>query len=632
MGDKDPPGPDSLADSQTIHLNSLFTRDVTATGSFDIRGDIWASTFGKVVQAMPVPALLIDTYGEVITANEAWKKISPDYEEMIGAPFSGLFAETATGENAQSLLNEVFSTRKSRVGEAVMRIGKSLIWARMTYRPIRIVDLRLVFLVVEDLTREKRQLAENIRLRQELEIRVEQRTADFRKSNEMLRQAVEEEKRAKEALNRSEELLRLVFNTMSGGVLVLGRSGEIQLANQSALFFLRLDGTILGRTLDDAVPGLDISGIDRSSRDPTETRITLPDGSTRMFGLTATSFESDDRTVIVFRDITAAVESRERKRRADELALVGEMISRLSHEIKNPLASIVVGLGTLQRGTRLSTEHRQILRLISEEVDTLTKTVNQLLDAARPRVPSPRPLYVEPLLERCMDANGLLAVRRGVTLELVRASASSAVVVDDQAMLSALGGLVQNALDASSKGGRIRIGWRDLDEKRKAELVPGFSGKVVAIFVEDTGSGIPVELSMHQSRVFKAFVSTKVSSSGLGLTVARDIVESHGGVIMVDSRAKRGTRVDILLPSLEATACWDWRNLRSREPPSMRDAECADCDVTSSGSGYCCWTLRGRVHHTETGQWLEDCLNCGFFRSSSLTPFFKSRLINHGKK
>ena len=154
MSDKDLPGPDSLQDTQTIHLDSLFARDVTSTGSFDIRGDIWASTFGKVVQAMPVPALLIDEYHEVIVANEACSLISAEYEEIVGAPFSKLF-NISSADEAQRLLTEVFSTRKPHVGEGILQIGKSRIWGRMTYRPIRIMDLRLVLLVVENLTREK---------------------------------------------------------------------------------------------------------------------------------------------------------------------------------------------------------------------------------------------------------------------------------------------------------------------------------------------------------------------------------------------------------------------------------------------------------------------------------------------
>ncbi len=606
-------------DTQTLRIDSLFTKDVTSTGSFDIRGDIWASTFGKVVQALPVPALLIDEYHRVFACNEACSKISQQYEEVIGAPFDGLFPDPAMRERSEELLKQVFSKRAVRVGEGMLEIGESRIWARITCRPIRILDLRLVFLVIEDLSLEKKQLSENIRLREELEIRVEQRTADLRESNERLRQAVEEERRSKEALNRSEALLSQVFNNMNSGVLVVGRNGEVQLANRSALSFLRLDATIIGKTLNEALPDFGITGIDRSSHDQTEARVTLRDGASRLFGFTAARVEADDRTVIVFRDITDAVERRERQRRAEELALVGEMISRLSHEIRNPLASIVVGLKTLERGTQLSTDQGNILQLISGEVDCLARTVNQLLEAARPSVPSPKPIYIEPLLERCMDANSLPAVRRGVRLEIVRASASVAVVVDDRAMLRVLGSLIQNALDACSKGDLISIGWRELDKARRAELVPGFSGRVVGIFVDDSGPGIPDELSVDQSRVFKAFVSTKVSGSGLGLTVARDIVESHGGVIMVDSRSNRGTKVEILLPILEAIACWDWHGDRA--------VDCTDCDVKPSGIGYCCWTLKGRAFHAATGQWPERCLNCGYYRSCSLTPFFRSRLV-----
>lgn len=209
-------------------------------------------------------------------------------------------------------------------------------------------------------------------------------------------------------------------------------------------------------------------------------------------------------------------------------------------------------------------------------------------------------------------------------MELVRYPASSAVVVDDQAMLRVLGSLVQNALDVCSEGDLIRTGWRELDEAGKAELVPGFSGKVVVMFVEDTGPGIPDGLLSHQSHVFKAFVSTKAAGTGLGLTVARHIVESHGGMITVDSTPNEGTKFEIFLPSPEAIPCWDWHRDGAVDDASWSEVECAACEMKSSGTGYCCWNLKGRAHHAETGWWPDRCLKCGFFRSSSLTPFFRS--------
>ena len=61
-----------LESTQSIDLSSLFTGDVTTSGSFDIRGDIWATTFGRVLQALPIPALMIDDSLHVVAANQAW--------------------------------------------------------------------------------------------------------------------------------------------------------------------------------------------------------------------------------------------------------------------------------------------------------------------------------------------------------------------------------------------------------------------------------------------------------------------------------------------------------------------------------------------------------------------------------
>ena len=132
------------------------------------------------------------------------------------------------------------------------------------------------------------------------------------------------------------------------------------------------------------VHGADVFMEDTASQDRAEAVITLKDGTNRLLGYTSSPGGSKGTHVVVFQDITELVEKTKRSRRAKELALVGEMISRLSHEIKNPLASILVGLKTLHRGTSQSSQHGYIVQLISEEVDSLTRTVNQLLDAARP--------------------------------------------------------------------------------------------------------------------------------------------------------------------------------------------------------------------------------------------------------
>lgn len=449
--------------------------------------------------------------------------------------------------------------------------------------------------------------------------RVDTYNADHRKLFQDYQRLADEHEQEKKALIQRQGLYGQVFNTMSSGVLVFDNKGEIVLVNEAAVSLLHLENDFTKDSLNAVASFLDASRRGPSSRDRSVASVTLCDGTTRLFGFSTSVLKAEGSLVVVFQDITVTVANQERKQRSEELALVGEMVTRLSHEIKNPLASILVGVKTLQRDTPQASHHGHILQLISEEVNSLMKIINELLESARPRTSSPSPVYIEPLLERCVDAQGFQAVRRGVRLEIVRSPVSTVVLVDGQSMLRALGSLIQNALDACSRGDTIRVGWRDLDQTGKDLLVPGFPGKAVSLFVEDNGAGVPDELSANESQIFKAFVSTKVSGSGLGLTVAQDIVGEHGGVILVNSLPNRGTRVEILLPILEGIPCWDWNCDRS--------VDCTSCDVRSSGTGYYCWKQKQCAYQADPGQWPAPCLKCSFFRASSLTPFFRSRLV-----
>ncbi len=186
--------------TETIDLKTLFTRDLSSSGSFDVRGSIWATTFGKLMQALPIPAFLIDQYLDVAVANQACGRLAPRYENVQGMPFSCLTNGPSGHNAAESLLRSVFDDRKPRVAEGTVRIDDALLWARMTFRPIRIMQVRFVLMLLEDLTREKMQLVENEMLLQELEKRVERRTAELRKANKNLTLEVADRRRAEQEL------------------------------------------------------------------------------------------------------------------------------------------------------------------------------------------------------------------------------------------------------------------------------------------------------------------------------------------------------------------------------------------------------------------------------------------------
>jgi len=191
--------------TQSIELTSLFTRDLTTSGSFDVRGGIWATTFGKVIQALPIPVFLIDESLKVAVSNQACSRFTPYYEKIQGRPFESLLGGPSASATAQSVLKRVFSDRKARIGEGVLRIDDALVWARLTFRSIRILKERFVIILVEDLTREKVQLHENEKLRLELEQRVQRRTGELRRTNKDLTREVAERKRAQQ---EREEVIR----------------------------------------------------------------------------------------------------------------------------------------------------------------------------------------------------------------------------------------------------------------------------------------------------------------------------------------------------------------------------------------------------------------------------------------
>jgi hypothetical protein len=184
--------------TESIDLKSIFTRDVTASGSFDLTGGIWATTFGKIIQALPIPAFLVEESLKVAVSNQACARFTPRYEVIQGRPFRTLAGGPFAAERAQSVLQRVFSDRTPRICEGILKIDQATVWARMTFRAIRVMRERFVLVLVEDLTREKVQLRENEMLRKELEKRVARRTAELQSTNTALKSEVVERKRAEQ--------------------------------------------------------------------------------------------------------------------------------------------------------------------------------------------------------------------------------------------------------------------------------------------------------------------------------------------------------------------------------------------------------------------------------------------------
>jgi signal transduction histidine kinase len=217
---------------------------------------------------------------------------------------------------------------------------------------------------------------------------------------------------------------------------------------------------------------------------------------------------------------------------SETLAAVGEMGSAVAHGIRNPLASI-------RSSAELSLETadafgREAAADIIAEVDRLEGWVRELLSYARPVAEKPTAVAVAPLVGEQVASFSRGASRQSVVLASQVASDVGAVEADPLLLGQVLSSLIANAFEAleqAKRGGRIGIGAVRTDRR-------------VRLWVEDDGPGMTPE---QLARVFKPFYTTKPKGLGVGLPLARRIVERFGGSISVSSRAVHGTRVELSL-------------------------------------------------------------------------------------
>ena len=208
----------------------------------------------------------------------------------------------------------------------------------------------------------------------------------------------------------------------------------------------------------------------------------------------------------------------------ERLATLGRLTATVSHELRNPLATVRGSIFLLADAVKDAPPVVQrALKRAEQNIIRCDGIIDELLEYARVRELACEPTELDPWIDR-----SLADVRVGDGIELVRDLASGAVVsFDSLRMLRCLINLVENASQAitgthggARQGSRIGVSTRVLD------------GHAV-VRVADDGPGIP---AADQSRVFEPFFSTKSFGLGLGLAIVRQIVERHGGRVELESR------------------------------------------------------------------------------------------------
>lgn len=230
----------------------------------------------------------------------------------------------------------------------------------------------------------------------------------------------------------------------------------------------------------------------------------------------------------------------ERLRVSERLAAMGELAAAVAHGIRNPLAGIRL---TAQLGLEeVAADHpvRENLEDVVLEVDKLERQVRGILDFTRPFEPRLEPTDVRRLLDSLLQTLGPRVDAARVAVAVETAPGLPRVAADRMHLAQALQELFANALDAMPDGGRLTITANAAGEGRPH----------VRIAVADTGPGVPPEM---RERIFQLFTTTRATGTGVGLAVARKIVERHGGRIAVEPVEPRGACFVVELPLASVT-------------------------------------------------------------------------------
>jgi PAS domain S-box-containing protein len=233
---------------------------------------------------------------------------------------------------------------------------------------------------------------------------------------------------------------------------------------------------------------------------------------------------------------------------AERLVAVGEMAARVSHEIRNPLATIGGWARSILKKPEDSESVKRKVSIITDEVERLEELLSDLLDMARPSEIVLAPCSVNELVEHAILLAEADVKAAGVEIERQLALDIPLALLDRRRILQALLNTLRNGAQSMTKGGVLTVITR---LKTDAEEPDTSVRRVIGIEIRDTGVGIP-ERALKQ--IFDPFFSTKVSGSGLGLAVTLRIIRDHGGTIDVFPNEGGGTCFVMNLPLQEPPA------------------------------------------------------------------------------
>lgn len=221
----------------------------------------------------------------------------------------------------------------------------------------------------------------------------------------------------------------------------------------------------------------------------------------------------------------------------EKLSSLGRLSTSVAHEVKNPLSSIKAIVQVLSEDFKDKAETQKSLSIIVEEIDRLTKVVNQLLEFAKPQRDNKADIKIDDVINKVLVVLRHEANMSNINIQLDVSDDLPVINADEGSLKEVFFNIIHNAIQAMSTGGNLTISVSNEQERDYIKIV-----------FKDTGAGISKE---HIDKIFEPFYTTKQAGTGLGLAIVKRKLEETGGTVRVES-SNSTTKFTIKIPALSS--------------------------------------------------------------------------------
>jgi PAS domain S-box-containing protein len=367
-----------------------------------------------------------------------------------------------------------------------------------------------------------------------------------------------ERKKAEEALRESEEKLRLMFESVTEGIIITDLNGIIVDTNEATVHMHGCDSKkqLIGRSSFEFIAERDHARameclketLEQGCSGIIEYTLLREDGSEFPGELSVSLIRDKSGNpasfVAIARDITERKLIEEEQQIMERLESIGTLAGGIAHDFNNLLTGIMGNIGLAKRHVEPGGGAFERLEEAEKASVRARDLTQQLLTFARGGTPVKKLSNISEIIRE----TAAFALRgSNVRLKISLPDDLRATEVDQGQMSQVIQNIVINADEAMPSGGKLHIGAQNMVIKRPG-MLPLPKGKYVRVDIEDEGIGMSKK---QLERIFEPYYTTKQKGSGLGLATAYSIVKNHGGYITIESKQNVGTTFHVYLPASE---------------------------------------------------------------------------------